>query len=53
MRALPYQMSESGQGRLWSPVEGKAGLPSAPEVPCTPRQLRLVPKADLSVGSIS
>jgi hypothetical protein len=28
-------------------VDGTAGLPSAPEITCAPRQLRLVPVADL------
>jgi hypothetical protein len=28
-------------------VDGTAGLPSAPEMPCAPRQLRLVPIADV------
>jgi hypothetical protein len=27
-------------------VDGTAGLPSAPEMPCAPRQLRLVPQAE-------
>ena len=27
-------------------VDGTAGLPSAPEMPCARRQLRLVPQAD-------
>jgi hypothetical protein len=36
------------QGRLSSPVDVAAGLPSAPEMPCAPRQLRLVPEADVS-----
>jgi hypothetical protein len=28
-------------------VDGTSGLPSAPEMPCAPRQLRLVPQTDL------
>src|SRR5260370_15042197 len=36
-----------GQGRLRPQVDGTAGLPSAPEMACAPRELRLVPKADL------
>ena len=28
-------------------VDGTAGLPSAPEMPCAPRQLRLVPTRDV------
>jgi hypothetical protein len=28
-------------------ADGAAGLPSAPEMPCAPRQLRLVPIADI------
>src|ERR1700747_3327490 len=30
-------------------VDGTAGLPSAPEMPCAPRQLRLVPQAVISL----
>src|SRR6202035_2772257 len=41
------EMTDVGQGRLSSPVDGTAGLPPAPEMPRAPRQLRLVPKADL------
>jgi hypothetical protein len=36
-----------GQGRLRHQVDGTAGLPSAPDMPCAPRQLRLVPQAEL------
>ena len=32
-------------------VDGTAGLPSAPEMPCAPQQLRLVPGGDTSHGS--
>ena len=28
-------------------VDGTAGLPSVPEMPCAPRQLRLVPLPDI------
>ena len=31
-------------------VDGTAGLPSAPEMPCARRQLRLVPKAEVRVS---
>src|SRR4030088_851855 len=37
-------MSRMGQGRLRPQVDGTAGLPSAPEMACAPRELRLVPK---------
>jgi hypothetical protein len=36
-----------GQGRLRHQVGGTAGVPSAPEMLCTPRQFRLVPKGDM------
>ena len=45
-------MEDSG-GQLWVKggcglqVDGTAGLPSAPEMPCAARQLSLVPQADL------
>jgi hypothetical protein len=39
--------SGMGHGRLSSSADGAAGLPSAPEMPCAPRQLRLVPIADI------
>jgi hypothetical protein len=44
---------EDGEGRLWvrggcrCQVDGTAGLPSAPEMPCAPGQLRLVPKSEV------
>ena len=38
-----------GQGRLRHQVDGTAGLPSAPDMPCAPRQLRLVPQAVISL----
>jgi len=31
-------------------VDGTAGMPSAPEMPCARKQLRLVPRADFSVS---
>jgi hypothetical protein len=43
-----------GGGQLWvkggcrRQVDGRAGLPSAPEMPCVPSQLRLVPFPDLA-----
>jgi hypothetical protein len=37
-----------GHGRLSSPVDGTAGLRPAPEMPCAPRRLRLVPQPDLT-----
>jgi hypothetical protein len=33
-------------------VDGTAGLPSAPEMPCAPRQLRLVPEAEIRTGPL-
>jgi len=33
-------------------VDGTAGLPSAPEMPCAPRQLRLVPLPDLTANQV-
>ena len=33
-------------------VDGTAGLPSAPEMPCAPQQLRLVPIPDVSLGRL-
>src|ERR1700730_3887480 len=36
-----------GQGRLCHQVGGTAGVPSAPELLCTPRQFRLVPDSDV------
>jgi hypothetical protein len=43
--------SGMGHGRLSWPGDGTAGLPSAPEMPCAPRQLRLVPIPDLGGGA--
>ena len=46
MEEIPQRslvMSQMGQGRLSSRVDDTAGLPSAPELPCAPSQLRLVP----------
>jgi len=40
-----------GQGRLSSSVDEAAGLPSAPEMPCAPRQLRLVPTPDIALAA--
>src|ERR1700730_2342840 len=38
------EISAMGQGQLCHQVGGTAGVPSAPELLCTPRQFRLVPK---------
>ena len=35
------------EGGYHPQVDVTAGLPSAPEVPCAPRELRLVPRADI------
>jgi len=39
----PIGSGDLGQGGCRLQVDGTAGLPSAPEMPCAPRQLRLVP----------
>src|ERR1700730_8983921 len=36
-------LTEKGQGGCRRQVDGTTGLPSAPEMPCAPTQLRLVP----------
>src|SRR5260370_37272624 len=36
-----------GQGRLRPQVDGTAGLPSAPEMACAPRGLRLGPRTNI------
>src|SRR5271169_7218746 len=40
-----------GRGGCCRQADGTAGLPSDPEMPCAPRQLRLVPVADVHRGS--
>src|ERR1700730_17881039 len=46
-RLVPIRTSALGQGRLRHQVGGTAGVPSAPEMLCTPRQFRLVPLPDV------
>jgi hypothetical protein len=45
-----FVTSELGHGRLSSPVDGTAGLPLAPEMPRAPKQLCLVPIADMGTS---
>src|SRR6266513_1906409 len=50
-----YEMCGHDRGLEWvkggcrRQVDRRAGLPSAPEMPCAPRRLRLVPIPDLMV----
>jgi hypothetical protein len=48
MRAMPNRNVQIGvRGGCRRQVDGTARLPSATEIPCAPRQLRLVPGTDI------